>query len=73
MITTLSKSQNKYSCLYTKAIEAGTINSRDDVTDARKVCRFGPNTTSCPNLLINVTKDVQCLDEIKNSCIAMSL
>ncbi|KAG1856138.1 ribosomal protein S5 domain 2-type protein [Suillus subluteus] len=78
-ITTLSKSQNKHSRLYTKAmpldeeltkeIEAGTANSRDDVIDARKIWCFGPNTTG-PNLLVNVTKGVQYLNKIKDSCIA---
>ncbi|KAL5494729.1 EFT2_2 [Sanghuangporus weigelae] len=67
-----------------KAIEAGKINSRDDfkarariladeygwdVTDARKIWCFGPETTG-PNLLVDVTKGVQYLNEIKDSCIA---
>ena len=68
----------------TKAIEAGKVNSRDDfklrarvladeygwdVTDARKIWAFGPDTTG-PNLLVDVTKGVQYLNEIKDSCIA---
>lgn len=68
----------------TKAIEAGVVNSRDDfkarariladeygwdVTDARKIWCFGPDTTG-PNLLVDVTKGVQYLNEIKDSCIA---
>jgi len=68
----------------TKAIEAGTVNSRDDykarariladdfswdVTDARKIWCFGPDTTG-PNLLVDVTKGVQYLNEIKDSCVA---
>jgi len=68
----------------TKAIEAGKISSRDDfkarariladeygwdVTDARKIWAFGPDTTG-PNLLVDVTKGVQYLNEIKDSCIA---
>ena len=68
----------------TKAIEAGTINARDDfkirarnladeygwdVTDARKIWCFGPDTTG-PNLLVDVTKGVQYLNEIKDSCVA---
>lgn len=90
----LSKSQNKHNRLYakampldeelTKAIEAGTVNSRDDykarariladdfswdVTDARKIWCFGPDTTG-PNLLVDVTKGVQYLNEIKDSCVA---
>ena len=68
----------------TKAIEAGKVNSRDDfklrarlladefgwdVTDARKIWCFGPDTTG-PNLLVDVTKGVQYLNEIKDSCVA---
>lgn len=93
-IVALSKSQNKHNRLYakampldeelTKAIEAGTVNSRDDykarariladdfswdVTDARKIWCFGPDTTG-PNLLVDVTKGVQYLNEIKDSCVA---
>ena len=67
-----------------KAIEAGKINPRDDfkarariladeygwdVTDARKIWCFGPETTG-PNLLVDVTKGVQYLNEIKDSCVA---
>ncbi|KAI0727838.1 P-loop containing nucleoside triphosphate hydrolase protein [Fomitopsis betulina] len=66
------------------AIESGKINSRDDykirariladefgwdVTDARKIWCFGPETTG-PNLLVDVTKGVQYLNEIKDSCVA---
>jgi elongation factor 2 len=68
----------------TKAIENGVVNSRDDfkarariladtynwdVTDARKIWCFGPETTG-PNLLVDVTKGVQYLNEIKDSCVA---
>ena len=68
----------------TKAIDAGKINARDDfkarariladeygwdVTDARKIWCFGPDTTG-PNLLVDVTKGVQYLNEIKDSCVA---
>jgi elongation factor 2 len=68
----------------TNAIEAGKISSRDDfkarariladeygwdVTDARKIWCFGPDTTG-PNLLVDVTKGVQYLNEIKDSCVA---
>ncbi|CAI2176049.1 12099_t:CDS:2, partial [Funneliformis geosporum] len=65
-------------------IESGKITPRDDfkararilaeeygwdVTDARKIWCFGPDTTG-PNLLVDVTKGVQYLNEIKDSCIA---
>jgi elongation factor 2 len=68
----------------TKAIEAGKVSSRDDfkarariladdfgwdVGDARKIWCFGPDTTG-PNLLVDVTKGVQYLNEIKDSCVA---
>jgi len=68
----------------TIAIEGGKVSSRDDfkararvmadeygwdVTDARKIWCFGPDTTG-PNLLVDVTKGVQYLNEIKDSCIA---
>ncbi|KDQ63164.1 hypothetical protein JAAARDRAFT_694396 [Jaapia argillacea MUCL 33604] len=68
----------------TKAIESGKVSARDDfkarariladefgwdVTDARKIWCFGPETTG-PNLLVDVTKGVQYLNEIKDSCIA---
>ncbi|KZP04533.1 elongation factor 2 [Athelia psychrophila] len=68
----------------TKAIELGKINSRDDVkiracimadeygwdvADARKIWCFGPDTTG-PNLLVDATKGVQYLNEIKDSCVA---
>ncbi|KAI6007130.1 P-loop containing nucleoside triphosphate hydrolase protein [Pisolithus albus] len=68
----------------TKAIEGGVISARDDfkarariladeygwdVTDARKIWCFGPETTG-PNLLVDVTKGVQYLNEIKDFCIA---
>ncbi|KAJ4479069.1 P-loop containing nucleoside triphosphate hydrolase protein [Lentinula aciculospora] len=67
-----------------KAIEEGQVNSRDDfktrariladgfgwdVTDARKIWCFGPHNTG-PNLLVDVTKGVQYLNEIKDSCVA---
>jgi len=40
-----------------------------DVTDARKIWCFGPDTTG-PNLLVDVSKGVQYLNEIKDSCVA---
>jgi elongation factor 2 len=67
-----------------QAIESGKIGPRDDfkarariladeygwdVTDARKIWCFGPDTSG-PNLLVDVTKGVQYLNEIKDSCIA---
>jgi len=67
-----------------KDIEAGKIGPRDDpkirartlaetynwdVTDARKIWCFGPDTTG-PNVFVDVTKGVQYLNEIKDSCVA---
>jgi elongation factor 2 len=40
-----------------------------DVTEARKIWCFGPEGTG-PNLLIDATKGVQYLNEIKDSCVA---
>ncbi|PKY13222.1 P-loop containing nucleoside triphosphate hydrolase protein [Rhizophagus irregularis] len=40
-----------------------------DVTDARKIWCFGPDNVG-PNLLVDVTKGVQYLNEIKDSCIS---
>ena len=66
------------------AIEDGKINPRDDfksrarvmadeygwdVTDARKIWCFGPDGTG-PNLVIDQTKAVQYLNEIKDSVVA---
>jgi elongation factor 2 len=66
------------------AIEAGKVSARDDfkvrarvladdfgwdVTDARKIWTFGPDGTG-PNLFVDVTKGVQYLNEIKDSCVA---
>jgi elongation factor 2 len=68
----------------TRGIESGKVNARDDfkirarlladeygwdVTEARKIWCFGPDTTG-PNLLVDVTKGVQYLNEIKDSCVA---
>ncbi|KAJ3042492.1 Elongation factor 2 [Rhizophlyctis rosea] len=65
-------------------IEAGKISPKDDfkararilaeeygwdVTDARKIWCFGPDTNGA-NLLVDVTKGVQYLNEIKDSCVA---
>ncbi|KAH8824267.1 P-loop containing nucleoside triphosphate hydrolase protein [Flagelloscypha sp. PMI_526] len=67
-----------------RAIETRKIHARDDfksrariladefgwdVTHARKIWAFGPDTTG-PNLLVDVTKGVQYLNEIKDSCVA---
>ncbi|SCV06076.1 LANO_0H21572g1_1 [Lachancea nothofagi CBS 11611] len=90
----LSKSPNKHNRIYLKAepmeeecslaIEAGTINPRDDfkararimaddynwdVTDARKIWCFGPDGNG-PNLVVDQTKAVQYLTEIKDSVVA---
>jgi len=66
------------------AIESGKISPRDDfkararvmadeygwdVTDARKIWCFGPDTTGA-NLLIDQTKAVQYLNEIKDSVVS---
>jgi elongation factor 2 len=65
-------------------IEAGTIDPREDpkirgrlladkygwdITDARKIWCFGPDTKG-PNVLVDVTKAVQYLLEIKDSMIS---
>jgi len=65
-------------------IESGQVNPRDefkararylgekyeyDVTEARKIWAFGPDGTG-PNLLIDCTKGVQYLNEIKDSVVA---
>jgi len=66
------------------AIEGGKVNPRDDfkararvladdfgwdVTDARKIWAFGPDTTGA-NLLVDQTKAVQYLNEIKDSFVS---
>jgi elongation factor 2 len=40
-----------------------------DVTEARKIWCFGPETNG-PNVLVDVTKGVQFLNEIQDSCVA---
>ncbi|KHJ90038.1 putative translation elongation factor G [Oesophagostomum dentatum] len=65
-------------------IENGTVNARDefkarakilaekydyDVTEARKIWCFGPDGTG-PNILVDITKGVQYLNEIKDSVVA---
>lgn len=66
------------------AIESGKVNPKDDfkvrarimadeygwdVTEARKIWCFGPETSGA-NTLVDVTKAVQYLNEIKDSCVA---
>lgn len=66
-----------------KDIEAGKVGARDefkararylnevhnwDVGDARKIWCFGPDNTG-PNILVDMTKGVQYLNEIKDSCV----
>jgi elongation factor 2 len=93
-MTALSKSANKHNRLYVdaepldeelvKAIDAGTINPRDDfkirarlmadefgwdVTDARKIWAFGPEGSN-DNLVVDQTKAVQYLNEIKDSVVS---
>ncbi|KAJ7502623.1 P-loop containing nucleoside triphosphate hydrolase protein [Mycena galericulata] len=68
----------------TTAIEDGRIEPRQDfkiraraladefgweITDARKIWAFGPDNTG-PNLLVDVTKGIAYLQEIKDSCVA---
>merc|ERR1712116_41203 len=65
-------------------IDSGEVNPRQDVkvrgrylqekyefdaTDARKIWCFGPDTNG-PNILVDVTKGVQYLNEIKDSVVA---
>eukprot|EP00092_Neocalanus_flemingeri_P013368 GFUD01014412.1.p1 GENE.GFUD01014412.1~~GFUD01014412.1.p1 ORF type:complete len:856 (+),score=186.29 GFUD01014412.1:185-2752(+) len=65
-------------------IDAGKVNPRDDfkirgryladtyeydITEARKIWCFGPDTNG-PNLMIDCTKGVQYLNEIKDSVVA---
>jgi elongation factor 2 len=65
-------------------IESGKISPKDDfkararilaeehgwdVTEARKIWCFGPETSGA-NLLVDTTKGVQYLNEIKDSCVA---
>ena len=40
-----------------------------DITEARKIWCFGPDTTG-PNIVIDATKGVQYLNEIKDSVVA---
>ncbi|KAL0201861.1 hypothetical protein M9458_005048, partial [Cirrhinus mrigala] len=82
----LSKSPNKHNRLYMKArpfpdglaedIDKGEARARYladkyewEVTEARKIWCFGPDGTG-PNVLVDVTKGVQYLNEIKDSVVA---
>merc|ERR1712188_273392 len=60
----LSKSPNKHNRIYMKATPF-----HEGLADARKICCFGPEQTGA-NLLVDVTKGVQYLNEIKDSCVA---
>ncbi|KAF9285731.1 Elongation factor 2 [Mortierella alpina] len=66
------------------AIESGKVGARDELkararvlsddygwdnTEARKIWSFGPDGTG-PNLLVDMTKGVAYLSEIKDSCVA---
>ncbi|WWC62382.1 elongation factor 2 [Kwoniella dejecticola CBS 10117] len=68
----------------TKDIEEGRVAPRDDpkiraryladtygwdVTDARKIWAFGPDTTG-PNIILDASKGVQYMNEIKDSVVA---
>lgn len=68
----------------TSAIEKGVVDPHDDVkarariladefgwevSDARRIWCFAPDATG-PNLLVDVTKGVQYLHEIKDSCVS---
>merc|ERR1719194_166277 len=65
-------------------IDKGEVNPRDDfkirgryladkyefdITEARKIWSFGPETSG-PNIMVDCTKGVQYLNEIKDSCVA---
>jgi elongation factor 2 len=66
------------------AIETGKVKARDDfkararvladeygweTSDARKIWTFGPEGTGA-NMVVDMTKGVQYLNEIKDSCVA---
>jgi elongation factor 2 len=68
----------------TEAIESGRVTSRDDfktrarvladehgwdVTEGRRIWCFAPDNTGA-NLLVDVTKGVQYMNEIKDSCVS---
>merc|ERR1711860_69244 len=63
-IMCLSKSPNKHNRLFMKAAPLP-----DGVGEARKIWSFGPEGTG-PNLLMDCTKAVQYLNEIKDSVVA---
>ncbi|KAJ7500790.1 P-loop containing nucleoside triphosphate hydrolase protein [Mycena galericulata] len=68
----------------TVAVEDGTVSAQDDfksrarlltdeynweLGDARKIWAFGPDGNG-PNMLVDVTKGLQYLSEVKDSCVA---
>ncbi|KAL7749619.1 translation elongation factor 2 [Sorochytrium milnesiophthora] len=68
----------------TNDIESGKVSARDDPkvrgkvmaeeygwdpTDSRKIWCFGPDTTG-PNVLVDATKGVQFMNEIKDHCVS---
>ncbi|KAK2118105.1 Elongation factor 2 [Saguinus oedipus] len=71
----LSKSPNKHNRLYMKARPSPDGLAEDidkgewDVAKARKIWCFGPDGTG-PNILTDITKGVQYLNEIKDSVVA---
>ncbi|KAK8127458.1 elongation factor 2 [Apiospora sp. TS-2023a] len=75
-MTALSKSPNKHNRWQDLPREDFKIRARTladdfgwDVTDARKIWCFGPDTQG-PNLLVDQTKAVQYLNEIKDSVVS---
>merc|ERR1711872_1171204 len=67
----LSKSPNKHNRLYmiAKPMPDGLAEDIDNVDEARKIWCFGPEGTG-PNIVIDATKGVQYLNEIKDSVVA---
>jgi elongation factor 2 len=63
--------ENRFNTRQDIKILARYLNEKYDynVTDARKIWCFGPEGTG-PNLLIDCTKGVQYLNEIKDSVVA---
>merc|ERR1711937_250682 len=65
----LSKSPNKHNRLHCKGKPLGDELSNDieeEKDDTQKIWSFGPNTNG-PNMLVDVAKGVQFLNEIKDS------
>ena len=76
--------RNRVSRKFLRVFQQGEVNPRDDfkiraryladkyeydITEARKIWCFGPDTTG-PNILMDCTKGVQYLNEIKDSVVA---